>query len=160
METATTSLKRPYTDLMAKEIFVCVLYAACFAMPPGSAFFNFIIASLWLWRSQFSQTRRRLPGLQMNVEQQPAFEIIIDRYKELKSKRNKGVATLDDRVEFNKIKQTIAELSPEPKLSLAKYRPNWLLAAAVLVSIYYRSHLLFPDAMRQLFGEPIWKQFQ
>ena len=56
MEIATTHLERPYTDLMPKEVFIFLIYAACFAMPPGSALLNFVIASLWQWRSQVSHT--------------------------------------------------------------------------------------------------------
>ena len=160
METATTSLKRPYTDLMPKDVFILLLYAACFAMPPGSALLNFVIASLWQWRSQISHTARLLPGLYINLENQPSFETIIDSYKELRSKKKQGLATREEKQELNQIKQTIEEVSPQPRLSLAKYHLNWLLGAAVLAFINYQLYRLFPDPMRLLFGESLWQHLQ
>ena len=160
MQTATISLDRPYTDLMPKDVFILLLYASCFAMPPGSALLNFIIASLWQWRSPVSHTARLLPGLYMNVEMRPSFEMIIDRYKELKSKKKQGLATLEEKKELIQIKQTIEEVSPKPRLSLAKYHLNWLLGALVLSFINYQLYRLFPDPMRLLFGESLWQQLQ
>ena len=159
MEIATTRLERPYTDLMPKEVFIFLIYAACFAMPPGSALVNFVIASLWQWRSQVSHTARLLPGLYINLEKQPSFKMIIDRYKELKSKKKQGLVTLEERKELNQIKHTIEEVSPKPRLLLARYRLNWLVGAAVLAFTNYQLYRLFPDPMRLLFGETIWQRF-
>ncbi|WP_157627112.1 hypothetical protein [Spirosoma luteum] len=160
MQTATMSLDRPYTDLMPKDIFIFLLYGTYFTMPPGSAFLNFVIASYWLWHFPVSHTARLLPGLYKNVEKEPYFKIIIDFYKVLKSIKKQGLATLEEKKELKQIEQTIEEISPTPRLLLAKYYPNVLLGAVVLAFVNYRLHRIFPETMKLLFGESIWQHFQ
>ncbi|RZM28078.1 MAG: hypothetical protein EOO88_10420, partial [Pedobacter sp.] len=84
------------------------------------------------------------------MEKEPYFKIIIDRYKVLKSIKKQGLATLEEKEEFKKIEQTIEEISPTPRLLLAKYYPNVLLGAVVLAFVNYQLHRIFPETMKLL----------
>ena len=160
METLTTRLKRPLTDLMPQDLLCIILYLSCLMAHPGSALLNLILFCTWQWRSSPGKMARLLPGLYINQDEQPDFKNILKQYKKLKAAKKQGLLSVEQKREFGAIKETIAEISPKPRYMIYKYRPDIILIAAVICHSVYRLYVLFPDAMKLLFGEGIWQHLK
>lgn len=160
METLTTSLKRPLTDLMPQDLLYIILYLSCLTFHPGSALVNLILIGTWQWRSSPRKMARLLPGIYMNQDEQPDFKGLLKQYKKLKAAKKQGWLSIEQKREFAALKGAIAELSPKPRYTIYKYRPDIILITTVVCYSVYRLYTLFPDTMRLLFGEGIWQHLK